>query len=508
MEPTQQMRVLLDTNILIHREARTVVRDDIGLLFRWLDRLGVDKVIHPDSLAELERHADPDVVRTLRRKLESYAVLRTRAPDTAQVRSLRAADVTPNDRVDTSLLAELAADRVQYLITEDRRIHRKAARIDADRNVFTIEGFLEKVTAENPELTDYAVLSVRRRLFGELDVSDAFFDSFRVDYPGFDDWFNRKADETAYVCQSDDGKLMAFLYVKIERKGEDYSDVSPPFRAAPRLKIGTLKVVLNGYRLGERFLKIVFDNALQYRVSDVYVTAFGRTPEQRRLVRFLEDWGFHFHGTKGDDGEKVYVRDFLPDVHPSDPRQTYPFISQSARRFIVPIYPEYHTELLPDSILRTESPEDFVENKPNRNAISKVYVSRSIERDLVSGDVVVFYRTAQGGPGHYTSVATTIGVVQEVFDNIPDLAGFLTVCRRRSVFSDAELATRWNYKPYNRPFVVNFLHVYSLPRRLNLGKMKELGVLVDAPRGFEKMDNDAFMTLLEKSNADPRIVVS
>ena len=33
------MRVLLDTNILIHREARTVVRDDIGSLFRWMDDL-------------------------------------------------------------------------------------------------------------------------------------------------------------------------------------------------------------------------------------------------------------------------------------------------------------------------------------------------------------------------------------------------------------------------------------------------------------------------------------
>jgi hypothetical protein len=37
------MRVLLDTNILIHREAATVVRADIGKLFFWLDKLKYEK---------------------------------------------------------------------------------------------------------------------------------------------------------------------------------------------------------------------------------------------------------------------------------------------------------------------------------------------------------------------------------------------------------------------------------------------------------------------------------
>ena len=64
------MRVLLDTNILIHREARTTVRDDIGSLFRWLDELNFIKCVHPGSLEEIKKHADPEVVRTLNVKLE------------------------------------------------------------------------------------------------------------------------------------------------------------------------------------------------------------------------------------------------------------------------------------------------------------------------------------------------------------------------------------------------------------------------------------------------------
>jgi len=55
------MRVLLDTNVLIHREAATVVRRDIGTLFFWLDKLKYEKCVHPLSLQEIEKHQDPRV---------------------------------------------------------------------------------------------------------------------------------------------------------------------------------------------------------------------------------------------------------------------------------------------------------------------------------------------------------------------------------------------------------------------------------------------------------------
>jgi predicted nucleic acid-binding protein len=505
------MRVLLDTNVLIHREASNVVRDDIGVLFRWLDELKYAKCVHPDSVAEVGKHADPAVVRTLGVKFSSYHQLKSRAPESGAIKQLRADDRTPNDAIDTSLLAEVAADRVDILITEDRGIHRKAARIGIPTRVFTIDAFLEKVTAENPALADYKVLSVKKVLFGDLNVTDSFFDTFRADYPPFNSWFNRKSDETAYVCFADDGSIVAFLYLKREGPGEDYGDIEPAFRRASRLKIGTFKVVSNGFKLGERFLKIVFDNALQYGVDEIYVTAFRRTTDQDRLIFLLEEWGFVRWGTKSASNsaaEQVYVRDFRPQVDEHDPRRTFPYVSSKARKFIVPIYPAYHTELLPDSILNNESPRAFVENRPNRNALSKVYISRSIERGLGPGDIIVFYRTASGtGPAWYTSVATTIGLVQDVITGIKDLTTFQQTCRKRSVFSDEELAAHWNYNPRNRPFVVNFLFVYSLPRRPNLMELTESKVITNPPRGFESISDTSFNKLLEISNADPRFVV-
>jgi hypothetical protein len=38
-----------------------------------------------------------------------------------------------------------------------------------------------------------------------------------------------------------------------------------------------------------------------------------------------------------------------PQIEAKDPKVAFPYISRSARAFIVPIYPEYHTTLLPDS---------------------------------------------------------------------------------------------------------------------------------------------------------------
>jgi predicted nucleic acid-binding protein len=371
-----KMRVLLDTNIVIHREASTVVNEDVGILFRWLDNLHYTKCVHPVTVEEIEKHKDLKVRKTFEVKLSNYNVLKTTAPLADLVCNIiKPLDKTPNDSNDTSIINELYCGRVDVLITEDKKLLSKAVLLGLTDQVFTIDAFLEKINTENPELKDYKVLSVRKSLFGKLNLEDDFFTSFKEDYTGYERWFNKKADETAYVCFGG-GKLLALLYLKIEDKREDYSDITPPLLPKRRLKIGTFKVSLNGFRLGERFLKIIFDNALLYRVDEVYVTIFNKRIEQQRLISLLEEYGFCYHGLKNTSGNKelVYVRSCKKIANRSAPKLTYPLFSTEGRIFIVPIKPEYHTELFPDSILRTESPMNFIENEPHRNAISKVYI--------------------------------------------------------------------------------------------------------------------------------------
>ena len=301
--------------------------------------------------------------------------------------------------------------------------------------------------------------------------------------------------------------MQAFLYLKVEAKSEPYHDISPPFVPAKRLKIGTFKVSLNGNKLGERFLKIVFDNAILQQVAEVYVTVFTKDPDQRRLVDLLNQWGFVLHGTKtsASGEESVLVRDFGPAADPANPMLTFPYMSNRQRKYLVPIWPEYHTELLPDSILRTEDPENFEGNKPNRNAIRKVYISRSYRRDMKAGDILVFYRSApKGKTAFYHSVVTTLGIVEKVVTGIPTLERFIQLCRKRSIFPDTELEKWWEYNRNSRPFVVYFLHAHSFEKRPNLEALINAGVIADtasAPRGFELLSDESFSKILRLSLA-------
>lgn len=503
------MKVLFDTNIIIHREASSAVNEDIGTLFQWIDNLHYTKYLHPVSVQELSRHKDPKTLNTIKIKLKNYNVLKTQASIANEVQAVSdQVDKDQNDQNDTIILNELYNDRVDVIITEDKKLIYKSSLLGISDRVYTIEAFLEKVTTENPELADYKVLAVQKDHFGNLDISDTFFQSFRNDYPGFDKWLNRKADETVYVCRSA-GKLMALLYLKVEDENENYSDIDPPFLRKRRLKIGTFKVTLNGFRLGERFLKIVFDNALRFHVNEIYVTIFKNRIEQECLINLLEDYGFSFHGHKtGIKGhEIVYVRKFDRSANRISPKLTYPFFSIEGKIFIVSIYPEYHTELFPDSILRTESPADFIENEPHRNAISKVYISRSIENNLCRSDIIVFYRTG----GLYKGVVTTIGIVENIITDIKSEAEFIRLCRKRSVFSDKELSEQWNYKLYNRPFIVNFLYVCSFPRRINMKRLIEIGVIPDvssAPRGFTRITVKNLQDILRECQVDESIIIN
>jgi hypothetical protein len=350
-------------------------------------------------------------------------------------------------------------------------------------------------------------LSIKKEKFGEVNLSDSFFDSFKADYKEFDAWFNKKSEEISYTCKKD-GKLIAFLYLKKEDENEIYSDITPIFNKNKRLKIGTFKVEYNGFKLGERFIKIIFDNAIKMKVNEIYVTIFNNSPEQERLIDLLNDFGFEYWGIKSskNGNEQVYIRKFAHVVNIEKPKMTFPYVNGRGSKFFVAIYPKYHTNLLPDSILNTESAKDFEELQPYRNAIGKVFISRSIEKNVRSGDVLIFYRTG----GYYESVITTIGIVEKIVDSIPDMETFINICGKRSVFSRQDLIDQWNYNRNSKPFVIFFLYTYSFPHRINLQKLIELSVIKDfksAPRGLLNITDEQFKKILKETKSDESIVV-
>ena len=165
------MRALLDTNIVIHRENTKATSYSIGKLFYWLDKLHYEKLIHPYTVSELRKYHNPQMQDLYDAKLDAYGQMKSVAPQSEQFKQLLAdTPKTLNDEVDNQLLFEVFCGRADILITEDRRMAAKAARVNLADRVFSISSFIAKASRENPELIEYKALSVKQEYFGNIDM--------------------------------------------------------------------------------------------------------------------------------------------------------------------------------------------------------------------------------------------------------------------------------------------------------------------------------------------------
>lgn len=501
------MRILLDTNVVIHRENRRVSNYSIGHLFRWMDRLKYDKVIHPYTILEIQKYHDPETQEAISVKLESYEVLKTvREPDEIFLTQIGQIEKNENEHIDNCLLYELYLNHVDIFITEDRRLRNKAVCLGLADRVFSINSFINKVSGENPNLIEYKALAVKKVYFGEVDVQDSFFDSFRSAYERFDQWFARKCDEEAYICHSEDGKILGFLYLKTEGISENYSDIDPPFTPKCRMKVGTFKVESTGFRLGERFVKIIFDNAQQRKVDEIYVTLFTDREELVALEELLYSWGFAFYGIKhnGKKREKVLVKRLHIMLDGATPKLNYPNFSYSCNKFILPIMPQYHTALLPDSQLNSENQVDFLGREPHRYALQKIYISWASTNGAEPGDLILFYRMgAHGESKKYKSVVSTLAIVDKIIENIRSEDELLSLCQNRSVFSIDELKEFWSNYRYNLK-ILKFIFVKSLTKRLTLGYLWEHDIIAapGGPRPFTAITDEQFDMIMQDSETE------
>ncbi len=341
------------------------------------------------------------------------------------------------------------------------------------------------------------VISVKK--FKDVNIDDPFFESLKGAYNEFPDWFARKADEDAYVSYSPSGGLQAFLYLKPE-KGP-LEDLDPQLDVPACLKVGTFKVDAHGTKLGERFVKIITDTALAQGLRVAYVTIF---PEHEPLIHILETFGFEKWGTKtGPNGtEDVYVKD-MRDLT-GDLLLDYPIVdSRGHKKWMMSIRSDFHTDLFPDSILRTESPT-MLQDTSHTNGIHKVYVGAYLDFPQVSpGDCLVIYRCVEKDikkPAWYGSVATSLCVVKEINParNFTSAENFIDYCKKHSVFNESNLRSR-----YANPRTHAVLMTYNLafPRRPTLGELVKADAVPHPSEGhymgFLPLSDEAFKKILE-----------
>jgi hypothetical protein len=344
---------------------------------------------------------------------------------------------------------------------------------------------------------------LRLTRFRDVPLDDPFFDSLKAGYNEFSDWFQRKADEPLYVV-ADGRKISGMIYLK--REDGPVTDVNPPLPNRAWLKVGTLKIEPARTKLGERAIKKILDTALAQDADGIYVTVF---EVHRGLITLFERYGFVHAGTKttGNGVEHVYVRSLTE--HHDNPLKRYPFIRAGGHRcWLLAIYPEYHTRLLPDSILNNE-PRDIIEDVSHTNTIHKVYISGLALQRMRPGDPVIFYRTSdRDGQARYRSVVTSVCVVEEVKQkrDFGGIDAYLAYTKPRSVFTEAEL--REKYLTSERLAVAKLTYNAAFARRVIRQTLLDEGILAERQRpDLVELPRGAFDRLLELGGVNARLII-
>ena len=481
------MKILLGTEIIRFKN-REPKNETIKNLFYWLDKLKIEKVIYPAPETALGF-------------AQGFEVLTIVEPHAAFIESLPMAGVSEEEQAEDVMLFAVFNKVVGAFITEDGRTLANADALGIGDRVVNTNRFISRALYRHPELIKYKSLAVKPSTFRECDVADPFFDSFKQDYEGFEGWFESKADKEVYVCKGDDATYLGFLFLKFENEKEDYADITPAFMPKRRLKVGTLKVESSGFRLGERFIQIMFDHAQRYGVDEIYVTLFKEREEVKRLYELLKRWGFIDHGTKAHKNgrqETVMVKRIEYNVGKTI-QANFPSVQYRKRKLYLPIMAKYHSRLIPDA---ERFVDDLVVNEACRYALEKVYITTATHNPVKNGDLIIVYRMGDTEPKHYSSIVTAVGVVKEIRTSFDSKEDFMKECQNRSVFTTSELETLWRTK--RTLGVIRFLTIRTFNKRPTLGWLRSQGFFAfdEGPRPFTEMTDAQFDAILQEAEVN------
>ena len=307
----------------------------------------------------------------------------------------------------------------------------------------------------------------------------------------------------AYVHYNAFNALSGFLYIKVEGKDEQYNDIEPKFDPKKRLKVGTFKVVSTGYRLGERFLQIIFDNAIIQDVDEVYVTMYDNTDELKNLKEIFINWGFEYYGLKSGK-ELVLVKRMKEYDRDKSIKENFPNIDYSNRKVFLPIKPEYHTKIFPDSVLFTERKIKFDNYWGYRYALEKIYIAFSDKYEFKKGDIALIYRMGESWKySKYASTVTSICVIEDVVKHISNINVFLKLCQNRSVFNNNELVNFWNKYNYKLQ-VIKLIYIIPFKNKVILDRLRQLGIVAEGvgPRSGDVLSEFSFDSIIKESQTE------
>lgn len=477
--PNVESKMLIDTNIVIAAEDYSSPHGHVdgaaaSRLLRLAQELAFTVCVSSGTQSDISRaHQERREVRT--RQLERYYVLGPIPIDHAVARRAHfPADPGPNDAADLEVLCALAAGAADFLVTQDARLRARAARVVANERVLSLAEATEWLESLQSQPSSIPSVSIAKGY--SIALGAPVFDSLRLTYPGFDEWWRRKvAHEPRHVAViGDPWDPLGIAVFKPEIDGPQ----------GPTLKICTFKVRSDqgGSKLGEQLLKGSLDYARRNGHNSVYM----EVNPASELVAWLGDFGFSWTSIVRQNGDQVLLKDLKPPtglgaLTPLDHAVTYgPGEAIVDRAFMVPIQRQWHEILfpeVPDAQLQLIPEAD----RPCGNAIRKAYLSHSRTNRLQAGDFLAFLRTGDG-----PSEVTVTGVVESVLRS-PDPVEIIEFVGSRTVYSKADIASRCERGPV---LAIRFRLDRVLDRTTTSRDLIAQGLLKGAPQSITQLSTE------------------
>jgi ribosomal protein S18 acetylase RimI-like enzyme len=418
--------------------------------------------------------------------LSKYERLDPAPPIAEQVRTeLGEVDQRSHDHVDHLMLSAVVANAVKFLVTDDGDILRKASRLGLGDRVFSVEdalALLQSLQGTTPQPPP-AVQATKAYV---LDEQDPIFDTFREDYPGFNEWLVRcKLDQrpTWIIRDADDQPLSGVCIVKTH---DDELHLG-----GSTLKVCSLKVSQErqGRRYGELLLKTLFQYLAENGYDFAFLTVFDR---HAGLISLLEDFGFDRHTPDTPLGERVYVKALRPSAQQRDQMTALEFHIRfgppalklvAEQAFVVPIQPHFHALLFPDAQrdsaqqLELDLGISSTSPRPFGNAIRKAYLSNSPSRQLRAGATILFYRSRA------EQAVTSIGVVEDTLVS-QDASYLLSFAGQRTVYSFQEIESLCSH---GEVVAMLFRQDRLLPTPIPRDELVSQGVVRRAPQSIARV---------------------
>lgn len=486
---------LIDTNIIIQLEDHKPVQAEFSQMMRRAQQNGVTIYVHEASEEDVRRDRDAERREVTLSKINKFPRIAgvPTPPDTILDDRFGKAQ-NDHDRVDVQLLNALDRKVVDFLVTEDLGIHRRARNSGLEGRVLRVRDAVDWLTRTFEPAAVPLQHVVEKKCY-QLDRNDPIFDTLRDGYPTFDDWLDRNPQRPCW-CLEVDGVTAG---VVIRKDNEPRTETDATLKGDKILKVATFKVKeeYRGEKFGEHLLKQILWYAQRNRYDLVYLTAFKE--QQEVLADLLIQYGFVETGIKESTGETTYEKPMCRGVASaiglplSDDYAQYPCFREddAVKALCIPIQPQWYRMLFPEN-----APEPLLlpgyhqadEERTPGNTIRKVYLCRAQMRNINPGDILLFYMS---GKEIGSGAVRTVGIVEN-YREIHSPEDLLRATGRRSVYSAEEQTDMIEGSAVK---VLDFLLIGHLADQISLGLLNAVGAIKGVPQSIRTVNKAAYARL-------------